>query len=94
MKNTRRRYTEEFKAKVAIEAMKEQQTLSEIAEKYQIHPNQVTKWKSQLIEGAAKVFSDGRGTKKEEKPNEEILYQQIGQLQVELDWLKKKSGLK
>jgi len=93
MKKNRTRHKEEFKAKVAIEALKEQRTISEIAGQYQIHPNQVTKWKNQLMQGAAAIFEDGRTKKKEDKPSEERLYQQIGQLQVELDWLKKKSGM-
>lgn len=94
MKKNRTRYNEEFKAKVAMEALREQRTINEIAGQYQIHPNQVTKWKSQLIENAKILFEDGR-TKKKDKDKEELesrLYQQIGQLQVELEWLKKKSG--
>jgi transposase-like protein len=94
MKKNRTRYSQEFKAKVAIEALKEQKTLNEIAGLFQIHPNQVTKWKSQLIEESGKIFEDKRTKKQDDsKPTEERLYQQIGQLQVELDWLKKKSGL-
>ena len=92
MKKQRTRYNEEFKGKVAIEAIKEQKTISEIAGQFDIHPNQVTKWKTQLLNGVSVVFTDGRVKKKENKPSEEMLYQQIGQLQVELDWLKKKSG--
>jgi len=92
MQKKRTRYNEDFKAKVAIEALKEQKTINEIAGEYQIHPNQVSAWKKQLLDGVSKVFEDGRVKKKEDKPSEEILYQQIGQLQVELDWLKKKSG--
>lgn len=92
MQKKRTRYSEGFKAKVAIEALKEQKTVNEIAGEYQIHPNQVSTWKKQLLDGVNKVFEDGRSKKKEDKPSEEILYQQIGQLQVELDWLKKKSG--
>ncbi|MBM2814307.1 MAG: transposase, partial [Ignavibacteria bacterium] len=84
---------EDFKAKVAIEALKDQRTINEIAGQYQIHPNQVTKWKSQLLQGAKVIFEDGRTKKKDDKPSEERLYQQIGQLQVELDWVKKKSGM-
>ena len=94
MKKNRTRYNEEFKAKVAMEALREQRTINEIAGQYQIHPNQVSKWKSQLIENAKILFEDGR-TKKTDKDKEELesrLYQQIGQLQVELEWLKKKSG--
>jgi transposase-like protein len=93
MLKKRTRHSQEFKAKVAIEALKEQKTINEIASQYQIHPNQVTKWKSQLIEDAGKVFEDKRTKKQDDKPSEDKLYQQIGQLQVELDWLKKKSGL-
>ena len=92
MQKKRTRYSEDFKAKVAIEALKEQKTINEIAGEYQIHPNQVSAWKKQLLDGVSKVFEDGRVKKKDDKPTEEILYQQIGQLQVELDWLKKKSG--
>jgi putative transposase len=94
MKKNRTRYNEEFKAQVAMEALREQRTINEIAGQYQIHPNQVSKWKSQLIENAKILFEDGR-TKKIDKDKEELesrLYQQIGQLQVELEWLKKKSG--
>lgn len=93
MKKNRTRYNEDFKAKVAIEALKDQRTISDIAGQYQIHPNQVSKWKSQLMQGAKVIFEDGRTKKKDDKPSEERLYQQIGQLQVELDWLKKKSGM-
>jgi len=93
MKKNRTRYSEEFKAKVAIEALREHKTMNEIAGQNQIHPNQVTKWKNQLLQGASVLFEDGRAKKKDDKPSEERLYQQIGQLQVELDWLKKKSGM-
>jgi len=93
MQKKRTRHSQEFKAKVAIEALKEQKTINEIASQYQIHPNQVTRWKSELVEGAGKVFEDKRTKKQDDKPGEDKLYQQIGQLQVELDWLKKKSGL-
>jgi len=92
MQKKRTRYSEDFKAKVAIETLKEQKTINEIAGEYQIHPHQVSAWKKQLLDGVSKVFEDGRVKKKDDKPSEEILYQQIGQLQVELDWLKKKSG--
>ena len=93
MKKNRTRYNEEFKAKVAIEAIKELRTTTDISGQYQVHPNQVTKWKNQLLQGAKIIFEDGRIKKKDNKPSEEMLYQQIGQLQVELDWLKKKSAM-
>ena len=94
MQKQRTRYSEEFKTKVALEALREQQTINEIAGKYQIHANQVCSWKKQLLEGASKIFEDPRRKKSESQPSEEDLYRQIGQLQVELDWLKKKMGVK
>jgi transposase-like protein len=91
MSQKRRTHSAEFKSKVALEAIKERHTVSEIASSYQIHPNQVTMWKSQLLENLGTVFSDGRKSSQEKEDKESLLYQQIGQLQVELDWLKKKS---
>jgi len=87
----RKRYDPEFKAKVAFEALKGEDTLSSIASKYGIHPNQITKWKKQLQSGMKEVFKDGRrktGEKNEELENK--LYEEIGRLKFELDWLKKK----
>lgn len=88
----KKNHSKEFKAKVAMEALREQSTISEIASKYEVHPNQVALWKNQLVSSASELFADKRSKKKEE-PKEDILYRQIGQLQVELDWLKKKSKL-
>ena len=94
MKARRKRYTSEFKAKVALEAIKGQRTVNEIGARYGLHPNQVSQWKKQALEQLPEVFSDGRARKeKSEEELREQLYQQIGQLKVELDWLKKKSGL-
>jgi transposase-like protein len=90
----RRSFTSEFKAKVAVEAIKGQRTVAEIASRHEIHPNLVAQWKKALLEHASEAFSDSRG--KEKADDESLrsqLYQQIGQLKVELDWLKKKSGL-
>jgi len=87
----RRSFSEEFKAKIALEAVKELKTVNEIASEHGLHPNQVTKWKKQLIDNASSSFKDGRQKKKENNHSEDHLYQQIGQLKVELDWLKKKS---
>jgi transposase-like protein len=87
----RKRYAPEFKAKVAFEALKGEDTLSSIASKYGIHPNQITTWKKQLQSGMKEVFKDGRkktGKKSEELENK--LYEEIGRLKFELDWLKKK----
>ena len=90
----RRSFSAEMKARIALEAIKGQKTIQEIASHYGVHPNQVTNWKRQAAEGIASLFNDRRShpdTSGEEKKAE--LYQQIGQLQVELDWLKKKSGI-
>jgi transposase-like protein len=90
----RRSFGAEQKAKIAIEAIKGQKTVQEIASHFEVHPNQVSLWKKQALERMSELFSDRRA--REEQTGEELkaqLYQQIGQLQVELGWLKKKSGL-
>ena len=94
MTRKRRSFTADFKARVALEAIKNQHTLQEIAARFEVHPNQVAQWKRQALESLPEVFSTSRVL--ELKADEELrdqLYQQIGRLQVELEWLKKKSGL-
>jgi transposase len=94
MKRHRRQFSADWKAKIALEAIKGQRTIQEIASHYEVHPNLVTHWKKELLERAAEIFLSGKTT--EAKADEELkaeLYQQIGKLQVEVDWLKKKSGL-
>lgn len=89
-------YDAAFKAKVALELAKGLRTVNEIATEYGLHPNMITKWKRQLIEGLPLIFSGGNSLKNKEKEHERLvasLYQKIGQLEVELDWLKKKSSL-
>ena len=83
------RHTAEFKAKIAIEALKELSTLTELSSKYQIHSVQISKWKQELLQGAAQVFSSG---KKVDAHREELdsAYRHIGEITVERDWLKKK----
>ena len=91
----RKKYDPKFKAKVAFEVAKGLRTVNEIAAEYSVHPNMITKWKKQLISGLPELFSNGNKRLKEEAKNEELLaslYQKIGKLEVELDWLKKKSG--
>ena len=91
MAGKRRRFSSEFKAKVAVEAIKGQRTVAELAGQYEVHPNQITQWKKHLLDGAAQVFS--RGADADRQDQEELtgkLYQQIGQMKVELDWLQKK----
>lgn len=93
MATQRKTYSAEFKSKVAIEAIRGFHTINELAAEYGVHPHQISMWKSQLLQAAPGVFS-GRADQKE-KEGEELrdqLYQQIGQLKVELDWLKKKVG--
>ena len=90
----RKSYDEAFKAKMALEAIKNKRTLAEIASEYGVHPKQITKWKRQALEELPRVFSGDR--EKADRQAQELiaqLYQQIGQLKVELDWLKKKLAL-
>ena len=90
---TRTTYSADFKAKLALEVIKGNRTLAEIASEAQVHPNLLTQWKRQLLESMPTVFSDKRlKENKEQEALTDQLYQQIGQLKVELDWLKKKSG--
>jgi transposase-like protein len=94
MKRQRRNFTAEFKARVAVEAIKGQRTIQEIAAHYEVHPNVVTAWKRQAIAEMPQVFADHRSHGNEsDEALKDALYQQIGKLQVQLDWLKKKSGL-
>ena len=89
----RKKYSSEFKAKVAIEAIREQRTINEIASEYGVHPTQVSLWKKEVQAGISGIFS-GEIIKKTEREEElkEKLYSQIGQLKMEVDWLKKKTG--
>jgi transposase-like protein len=92
MRKSRRRHDAAFKAKVALEAVKEEKTIAELSSQYGVHGNQIRQWRKQLLNDLPGLFSDGRT--RTDKENEELiseLYRQIGQLKVELDWLKKKS---
>lgn len=92
MVNMRKSYDATFRAKVALEAVKGEKTLAELSSTFRVHPNQICKWKKQLLKSLPDLFTDRR--KKKDKDNEELVdepYRQIGQLKVELDWLKKKS---
>lgn len=92
---SRRKFSAQFKAQVAMEALKGMKTLSELAQEYEIHPNQISLWKKELEQGAEALFTKKRGSKEEEESSEKsALYEQIGRLQMELEWLKKKSGYK
>ncbi len=82
------RHSAEFKFKVAVAALRGDKTLSELAGEYQLHPSQISAWKGQLLEHGAEVF--GRKTPADPPHQEAELYEQIGRLKMELEWLKKK----
>ena len=89
-----RRHSAELKARVVVEAIKGQRTMNEIAGEYGVHPGQIAQWKRQVLAELPGLFSSKRS--RDAKAEEELkasLYQQIGQLKVELDWLKKKAGV-
>jgi transposase-like protein len=89
----RKKHSAEFKAKIALEALKGLRTVNEIALEAGVHPSQVALWKKQLMEEIPNLFASNRGQKeKSQEDLTDLLYQQIGQLKVELDWVKKKSG--
>ncbi len=92
-KTKRKRYAAEFKAKVAREALKEETTIADIAARFNIHPNQVSEWKKQAIEGLTNVFA-GKGDRNDAAHESEIkeLHAKIGQLTVEKDFLAKAFG--
>ncbi len=89
----RKRYTNEFRAKVALDAVKSQKTVSELASEYGVHASQINDWKKRLLDALPGVFN-GKQQRQEEahEAEKDRLYQQIGKLQVEVDWLKKKTG--
>jgi len=90
----RKSFTSEFKAKVALVAIRQERTINEIASEHGVHPNQVSDWKREAISWLKETFSIKRGRKKaDEAATIEALYGRIGQLTMEMDWLKKKSGL-
>ncbi len=90
IKKSRREYSAEFKAKVAMEAMQERLTLSELSKKYEIHPNQITLWKKQLREQSAEIFKEPHNGKDEKDKLIEQLYKTIGSLTMDVDFFKKK----
>jgi len=93
MRRQKKRYGAGFKARVALEAAKGQKTTAELAGQFEVHPTQINQWKQQLLGHVVELFAErrGRGAQEEEALRAE-LYQQIGKLQMELEWLKKKVG--
>lgn len=89
----RRRFTKQFKAKVALEAIKGQRPVHELAKEFDVHPNQIGQWKKQLLEGASELFDRGQDADTAAQAAElDRAYRQVGRLQVEVDFLKKKVG--
>ena len=87
----RKKFSGDFKAKIAMAAFREDSTISELSSRFGVHPNQISKWKSQAREGLPTIFAQGRQTSGSgQEKNSEELYRAIGELKVENDWLKKK----
>lgn len=90
----RRRHDGAFKARVALEAVKGEKTLAELAGQYGVHPNQIGQWRKKLLKELPVLFSErGKHQDKDREEMEAELYRQIGQMKVELEWLKKKSQI-
>jgi putative transposase len=89
----RKRYTAKYKAQVALSAIREDKTLSELSSEFGIHANQIVRWKKELLNRAEEVFAREADKRNQDaEVREAELFRQIGQLKVELDWLKKKSA--
>ena len=94
MATTRKQYSPKFKAKVAVEAIRGERTLSQLASQFRVHPVQIGQWRKTALAQLADVFMDGRkGKASGSEVEKDGLYEEIGRLKVELDWLKKKVGL-
>ena len=89
---TRRQFSAKFKFQIALEALKGMQTINEVASQYEVHPTQVKQWKKQLQEKGVEVFGENTVKQQAQTEVEASLYEQIGRLKVELEWLKKKSA--
>lgn len=94
MTRQRRTFSADFKARVALEAIREQKTINELASEFGVHPNLIREWKKRLLDEMPQVFNSHKATdEKAQEEERERMFQQIGQLQYELAWLKKKAGL-
>ncbi len=93
MGRKRRSFGASFKAKVALAAVRGEKTTAELASEFGVHANQISSWKRQLLDGVPELFADGRRRKPDESSaNEQELFEQIGRLKMEVEWLKKKSA--
>lgn len=94
MKSTRKQHSPAFKAKVALAAIQGEHTIAELASRFEVHPSQIHAWKKALVQGAPQLFENGAGrTEKDQEALTAQLYQQIGHLKVERDFLSRRSGL-
>ena len=94
MTTTRKQYSPQFKARVALEAIRGERTLSQLGSQFKVHPMQIAKWRKAAIDQLPDLFVDGRTRKPAgTEADSGALYQEIGRLKVELDWLKKKVGM-
>ncbi|MGL6196392.1 MAG: transposase [Thermoguttaceae bacterium] len=89
MPKKRKNYSPSFRAKVALAAHRGDKTIHELAVQFQVSPQQISNWKARLLEHVEDIFQDNRSRKKEEPTNESELFEQIGRLKMENDWLKK-----
>lgn len=91
MRNKKRKFTAEFKTQVVLEALSERMTLTELAQKYEVHPNLITNWKRDFVSHAHQAFEQKNGANPDLNKEKQKLYEKIGQLQMEIDFLKKVS---
>ena len=90
MSNKRKQYKPEFKAKVALAALKNEETIAELSKRFGVHPTMISNWKKSLLEGAANIFEKGNKAKKQNETPVDDLYREIGKLKVERDFLSRK----